>query len=109
MRSMRPDDITERSQAALEQYADLAWLATDPALPVRLQVARRRHLPEPVATTLARDPAVEVRATVLLNNPHRSVVVELTTDPHPGVAKEAVRRYQQAYLSDPMRRRRNVT
>lgn len=99
MRSMLRTDITERSQAALDHSADLALLATDPALPVRLQVARRRQLPEEVATTLARDPAVEVRATVLLNNPHRSVVVELTTDPHPGVAKEAIRHYQENFVT----------
>lgn len=99
MRSMLPTDITQRSQAALDHSADLPDLATDPALPVRLQVARRRHLPEEVATTLARDPAVEVRATVLLNNPHRSVVVALTTDPHPGVAKEAIRRYQERFVT----------
>lgn len=100
MRSMLPSDITERSQSATDHYADLAWLATDPALPVRLQVARRQHLPEPVATRLAHDPAVEVRATVLLNNPHRSVIVALTTDPHPGVAKEALRRYQEHFVTD---------
>ena len=98
---MLPSDITERSQTVLDTYADLAWLATDPALPVRLQLARRPHLPEQVATRLARDPAVEVRATVLLNNPHRSVIVALTTDPHPGVAKEAVRRYQEHFVTEP--------